>query len=421
MIARANGRCERSLATARPLARWLLLAVLPLLAHCASAPRLEGIVPSYAIPPAESTRLDQMILQRLGTEPGVSGVQLVQQNALAFAYRAGTAAAAERSIDVQYYLWNADFTGKLLAAELMRAAERGVRVRVLVDDLDARANHDIFAVADLHPNIEVRIFNPFYDRYGVIGQWSEFVLRGTRLNRRMHNKAWIADNRVAIVGGRNIGDEYFGASKQMNFSDTDVLLAGPIVAEVSREFDEYWNSVDAVPVSRFDVLPPEAAGPAGAGQGGDGVPAGSGRDAIHRSAARPEATGRAAGAGAAAGQGARHPAAGRRPCEDRCDRAGHAPFAGAGGADRGDAGRHPGDPDRFALLRAGQGRRRESRRSRGARHPRRGADELARGDRRGRGARGLRPLSSRTAARRRRALRDEALDGRRGRRRPDQR
>ena len=257
MIARAKGRSERSLAAARPLARWLLLAVLPLLAHCASAPRLEGIEPSYAIPPAESTRLDQMILQRLGTEPGVSGVQLVQQNALAFAYRAGTAAAAERSIDVQYYLWNADFTGKLLAAELMRAAERGVRVRVLVDDLDARANHDIFAVADLHPNIEVRIFNPFYDRYGVIGQWSEFVLRGTRLNRRMHNKAWIADNRVAIVGGRNVGDEYFGASKQMNFSDTDVLLAGPVVAEVSREFDEYWNSVDAVPVSRFDVFHPK--------------------------------------------------------------------------------------------------------------------------------------------------------------------
>jgi putative cardiolipin synthase len=241
------------------LGRWTLVAILPLLAHCASAPRLEGIEPSYAIPPAESTPLDHMILERLGGDPGVSGVQLVQQNALAFAYRAGSAAAARRSIDVQYYLWNADFTGKLLAAELLRAAERGVRVRVLIDDLDARAKHDIFAVADLHPNIEVRIFNPFYDRYGVIGQWSEWVLRGTRLNRRMHNKAWITDSRVAIVGGRNIGDEYFGASEQSNFSDTDVLLAGPVVDAISREFDEYWNSVDAVPVSRFEVTHPKPA------------------------------------------------------------------------------------------------------------------------------------------------------------------
>ncbi len=245
--------------TAARAARWLLLAAVPLLVHCASAPRLDGIEASHALPAADSTQLDRMVLERLGGEPGVSGVQLVQQNALAFAYRAGTAAAAERSIDVQYYLWNADFTGKLLAAELMRAAERGVRVRVLIDDLDARAKHDIFAVADLHPNIEVRIFNPFYDRYGVVGQWSEFVLRGTRLNRRMHNKAWIADNRVAIVGGRNIGDEYFGASEQMNFSDTDVLLAGPVVDAVSREFDEYWNSVDAVPVSRFEVTHPKPA------------------------------------------------------------------------------------------------------------------------------------------------------------------
>ncbi len=252
------GRAPGPVRAARA-ARWLLLAALPLLAHCASAPRLEGVEASHALPPADSTRLDQMVLKRLGDEPGVSGIQLVQQNALAFAYRAGTAAAAQRSLDVQYYLWNADFTGKLLAAELMRAAERGVRVRVLIDDLDARAKHDLFAVADLHPNIEVRIFNPFYDRYGVIGQWSEWVLRGTRLNRRMHNKAWIADNRVAIVGGRNIGDEYFGASEQSNFSDTDVVLAGPVVEDVSREFDEYWNSVDAVPVSRFDAGEPSAA------------------------------------------------------------------------------------------------------------------------------------------------------------------
>ena len=254
---KASERPEGSRAAAGRAARWLLLAALPLLAHCASAPRLDGVEATHAIPPADSTQLDQIILQRLGDEPGLSGVQLVQNNALAFAYRAGTAAAAERSLDVQYYLWQADFTGKLLAAELLRAAERGVKVRVLIDDLDARAKHDVFAIADLHPNVEVRIFNPFYDRYGVIGQWSEFVLRGTRLNRRMHNKAWVADNRVAIIGGRNIGDEYFGASAQSNFSDTDVVLVGPVVEQVSREFDVYWNSPDAVPVSRFEARKPK--------------------------------------------------------------------------------------------------------------------------------------------------------------------
>ena len=257
MHGKTSERPEGSRVAAGRTTRWLLLAVLPLLAHCVSAPRLDGVEATHAIPPADSTQLDQIILQRLGDEPGLSGVQLVQNNALAFAYRAGTAAAAERSLDVQYYLWQADFTGKLLAAELLRAAERGVKVRVLIDDLDARAKHDVFAIADLHPNVEVRIFNPFYDRYGVIGQWSEFVLRGTRLNRRMHNKAWVADNRVAIVGGRNIGDEYFGASEQSNFSDTDVVLVGPVVEQVSREFDVYWNSPDAVPVSRFEARKPK--------------------------------------------------------------------------------------------------------------------------------------------------------------------
>ncbi len=238
------------------LARLLLLALLPLLTHCASAPRMEGVVATHAIPPGRSTTLDQVMLKDLGDEPGVSAIRLIEQNAMAFAYRAATADAAERTLDVQYYIWHDDFTGKLLAAELMRAAERGVRVRVLVDDIDARAKHDTFVVVDLHPNIEVRIFNPFYSRSGMLGKVMEYVLRGSRLNHRMHNKAWVADNRVAIVGGRNIGDEYFGASPHSNFSDLDLVMAGPVVHEVSESFDQYWNSSDAVPVSRFEGKAP---------------------------------------------------------------------------------------------------------------------------------------------------------------------
>lgn len=236
--------------------RLVLLAVLPWLTHCATAPSMHGVEPSHALPPADSGALDAAVLRGLGDAPGRTTLRLLDQNPLAFGYRAATAAAAQRSIDVQYYIWHADLTGRLLAADLLRAAERGVRVRVLVDDIDARAKHDLFQVADLHPNIEVRIFNPFYSRSGMVGWASEWLMRGRRLNRRMHNKAWIVDNRVAIVGGRNIGDEYFGASEHSNFSDLDVVLAGPVVAEVSASFDEYWNNRNAVPVSRLDDAAP---------------------------------------------------------------------------------------------------------------------------------------------------------------------
>jgi putative cardiolipin synthase len=240
----------RARAGARP--RLALLALLPLLTHCATAPRLDGIEPSYAVPPGSSGPLDAVAAGQVGGDSSVSAVKLLEQNALAFAFRAVTAAMAVRTLDVQYYIWHDDLTGKLLAAELMRAAERGVRVRVLVDDVDARAKDELFRVADLHPNLEVRIFNPFYDRSGAFGKVTEALLRGRRLNRRMHNKAWIADNRIAIVGGRNVGDEYFGADEHSNFSDLDLALAGPVVAEVSTAFDDYWNSPSAVPVSRLD-------------------------------------------------------------------------------------------------------------------------------------------------------------------------
>lgn len=237
--------------------RLALLALLPLLAHCAGAPRLEGVEPSHAIAAAETSRVDRAVVAELGDHPEESGIRLLEDNALAFAYRAATAEAAGRSLDIQYYIWQDDLTGRLLASEVMRAAERGVRVRLLIDDADGRAKHDIFRVADQHPLIEVRIFNPFYNRYGTIAKVGEFLLRGSRLNRRMHNKAWIVDNRMAILGGRNIGDEYFGAAPHSNFADLDVIVTGPIVGDVSREFDAYWNSENAVPVSRFDTREPK--------------------------------------------------------------------------------------------------------------------------------------------------------------------
>jgi putative cardiolipin synthase len=124
-----------------------------------------------------------------------------------------------------------------------------VRVRVLVDDIDARAKQELFEVANLHPNIEVRIFNPFYSRSGWFGQLTEWMIRGRRLNRRMHNKAFIADNQFAIVGGRNVGDEYFGADTPVVFTDLDALATGEVVPRVSAAFDEYWNSASAYPAA----------------------------------------------------------------------------------------------------------------------------------------------------------------------------
>lgn len=189
--------------------------------------------------------------------PGRSGVRLLSDGADAFAARVHSARCAQETLDVQTYIWRDDTTGRFIAHELMSAADRGVHVRVLLDDMDARPRDRALVALDQHPKISVRVFNPFRTRSGWLRTLAEISQRGQRLNHRMHNKAWIADNRIALIGGRNIGDEYFGASPHSNFSDLDVALTGPVVADVSRQFDAYWNSRNAVPISRFEVRKPK--------------------------------------------------------------------------------------------------------------------------------------------------------------------
>ena len=172
----------------------------------------------------------------------------------AFAARAITAQKAGRSLDLQYYIWHDDLTGRLLGREAWRAAERGVRVRMLLDDMNASGHGLEAAAARRHPNIEIRLYNPFRNREGM-GRLLEMVQRIFSVNHRMHNKAWIADNRVAVVGGRNIGEEYFGASEEVNFRDLDVVLFGPAVAETSTMFDQYWNSEAVVPLPALARAP----------------------------------------------------------------------------------------------------------------------------------------------------------------------
>ncbi|WP_225590818.1 phospholipase D family protein [Pseudoxanthomonas sp. PXM03] len=198
---------------------------------------------------ADATPLDRAIAPLLREHPGRSGMALLQDNLDAFTVRAATARAAGRSLDLQYYIWNQDFTGNLLSYEALRAADRGVRVRLLLDDMTAHGKDSQLAALDAHANIEVRLFNPSRSRAGVLGRASEMLLRPVSMNRRMHNKAWIADGRVAVVGGRNVGDEYFDAAAQTNFLDLDAALIGPAVAQAAAIFDDFWNSASVIPLA----------------------------------------------------------------------------------------------------------------------------------------------------------------------------
>jgi putative cardiolipin synthase len=176
----------------------------------------------------------------------------VKEGPEAFVTKVQTARLAGRTLDVQTYIWHADLTGIFIAQQLLEAADRGVKVRVLVDDMDARAKNAGFAALDAHANIEVRMFNPFASRSGTLSLMGEGLTSFGRINHRMHNKTWIADNRVAVAGGRNIGDEYYGASEEVNFVDLEFAMVGPVVRDASASFDKYWNSAAAYPVAILD-------------------------------------------------------------------------------------------------------------------------------------------------------------------------
>lgn len=228
-----------------------LLAGL-LLGGCAAGVRDHERPYDPALPAAESGAIASAALPALAANPGLTGVALSDSNADAFIWRAISARVAASSLDLQYYIWHDDLTGRLLAGELLRAADRGVRVRMLIDDVDVRARDAVLRTLDAHPAIEVRVFNPFASASGWFTTATEVLWRGARLNRRMHNKAWIADGRVAMVGGRNIGDEYFGAASDVNFSDLGLMLVGPAVAQVNTTFDRYWNHPAAVRIATLE-------------------------------------------------------------------------------------------------------------------------------------------------------------------------
>jgi putative cardiolipin synthase len=212
------------------------LAFIATVNRCNRLPPLAGRTISVAAADTASTRLGEAITPLLAAHPHLSGVYALRDARDAFAARYLLAAAAERTLDVQYYIWRHDLSGTLLMKALVAAADRGVRVRLLLDDNNTAGLDALLAAVDSHPRIEVRLFNPFAVRKPrAIGYVTDFP----RLNRRMHNKSFTADNRATIIGGRNVGDEYFGATDGVLFADLDVLAIGPVdqtsIARISSD------------------------------------------------------------------------------------------------------------------------------------------------------------------------------------------
>jgi putative cardiolipin synthase len=207
---------------------------------------------SAAVAPDIDTTLSQFIRADPDAMPGASALALLGMHRDALIARLGLIDLSEHSIDLQYYIWKGDTVGGLMLERILRAADRGVRVRLLLDDYaSGRQDFELFVIA-AHPNIEVRMYNPFsYGRSGSFGRTLAFFHDFRRLNHRMHNKAFIVDNQVAILGGRNIGDKDFGFGDRMNSRDMDVFVAGPVVGDVSESFDIFWNSEWAVQIDRL--------------------------------------------------------------------------------------------------------------------------------------------------------------------------
>jgi putative cardiolipin synthase len=235
------------------LAMFFLFSIV----SCATPPKeVPEPEPSYALAPAKDgpfAGLEAAFIKKHGIEK--SGFLLLDNNAESLHQRLMLIDEARYSLDIKYYLWYGDDSGELIFKRAMDAAERGVRVRLITDDILLISEDENIAVIDAHPNVEVRLFNPWRQyssrRKKKVAQTVE------RFNYRMHNKLIVADNRIAILGGRNLGDEYFGLNSTFNFLDIDVLGVGPVARESSELFDHFWNNPAVASASAFGHDQPE--------------------------------------------------------------------------------------------------------------------------------------------------------------------
>lgn len=234
--------------------RLLLVAVL-LLAGCAG--QIAPAPPSHALPSQDSPLAQRVEKLAAGRPSNVSGFRLLADSAEAFSARMEMISQARTSLDVQYYIVHDGLSTRTLVKEVLRAADRGVRVRLLLDDTTSDGSDYQIATLAAHPNIEVRVFNPLHTgRNNVVTRSLGRLLHLSRQHRRMHNKLIVADNSLAIVGGRNLGDEYFDADQAFNFTDIDLLAAGPVAGDLGVSFDQYWNHRLSVPIQQFLRSPP---------------------------------------------------------------------------------------------------------------------------------------------------------------------
>jgi putative cardiolipin synthase len=228
--------------------RLIALCLCSLLCACASLPENYERELTWKLDGGDSG-LASRLEDKVSAHPGKSGAYVLSDGMEALAARVVLAQAAEISLDVQYYIWHADIAGQLLLKELLDAADRGVRVRLLLDDLGVGAADDeAFLLLDSHPNVSVHLYNPIALRGA---RTAGLVAAPLRLNQRMHNKSMTADNRLTVVGGRNVGNEYFSLDELVNFADMDVLAVGPVVDQVSDAFDLFWNSEASYPIAAF--------------------------------------------------------------------------------------------------------------------------------------------------------------------------
>jgi putative cardiolipin synthase len=228
-----------------PLLNFAAMAVLLFATGCASIPSDYSRTHTEALDDYQSTSAGRRWAELEVQHPGESGFAMLRYGRNAFTLRVAAADLAEKTLDLQVYIWESDETGAILAERLIRAADRGVRVRLLLDDMGVAASDAGIASMDAHPNIEIRIFNPFAHRnYSMI----DFATDLDRVNHRMHNKSMVMDNSFAVIGGRNIGDHYFGVNTDTNFRDLDIMAVGPIVRDISHVFDRFWQGEWAVPI-----------------------------------------------------------------------------------------------------------------------------------------------------------------------------
>lgn len=234
----------------------LLLALLLGLAGCASVGTSHDV--SHALPASESA-FGRSVLRQAAPYEGRSGFRLLPNSNEAFRARAELIRNAQASIDLQYYIVHDGLSTRALVHELLRAADRGVRVRILLDDTTSDGLDSLMGTLAAHPNIHIRVFNPLHlGRSTGVTRAVGRLFNLSRQHRRMHNKLFLVDNSMAIVGGRNLGDEYFDAEPNLNFTDIDLLGVGPVAEQLGHSFDQYWNSALSRPIGDFLWRQPNA-------------------------------------------------------------------------------------------------------------------------------------------------------------------